>query len=121
MEKELGSANLYNWYLTQKEDGTWIAHGNVTKHPHITDSCYITTTGIQDIEVQKDAAIIYTQNTRYTCKFDKCDWEKEESYVKIPNMESLKGQYQKKETINMPNHSILLRLSNGQDYYYDGA
>lgn len=119
--KELGSANLYNWYLSPKEDGTWIAHGNVTKHPRITDSCYINTTEVQDIELQKDAVMIYTRNTRYTCKFDNCDWEKEGSYVKIPGLESLKGQYQKKETIDIPDHSILLRLSNGQEYYYDGA
>lgn len=117
---------LHYWYLDKKMLGGEvfnIAHGNVSGHPHLTDTMDIHTSKIENIDVdyEKGELIIKTMNSVYHCPLEYCNFNKQDKQPEIiPNYLEIKQKYKDKIVKPIPNkNSLLLVLSDFDDYYFN--
>ena len=117
--------SLYDWYIDEhvSEKGKYcVAHGIVTGHDRLPDSCYCHTSKIRTIYVnfEENELVVITRNTIYHCPLEYCRWKEQDEYAHvIPDYAKIKEQY--KDKIPYPSietGNVLLVLSNFCEYYF---
>lgn len=130
--------SLHWWYLEHIGDGRYILHGIVTGHPKLPDAYSIHTSYLLSIsqdEQNPSNFVFQTKNTAYHQSMEDCHYERCLRFVQAyPTNPKLPGydqwaaqlgdfvrQYEQQErpACEASAGSILLRLSNCQQYYFD--
>ena len=121
------SAKLHHWYL---EKQTWVdgtegcrARGNVTGHDKLQDTAFITTSDVSFVEVDRetDEVVIRTFNTEYHCLLSECDFSHKDTYELIPFLTEYSEKYTKEKKYEQEDNSILIVLSDHDEYYFETA
>jgi len=116
---------LHHWYLDDIcfDDKTVIAHGIVTGHTRLQDSCMIHTSEVKKVVVnyERKEAEIHTRNSIYYCPFEYCDFQKQDKFPHIiANYEEIKNNYEgKKKCPTIEAGKVLLIISNFSEYYFE--
>lgn len=116
---------LYHWYLDKRmrDDGTECAqaHGNVTGHKSLPDTTFANTSRVVHIEVKEEIGevIIQTRNTEYHCRLSDCDFSKTGTYELIPELSKYAEIFGKEKEYQQEDNTILLVLSDHEEYYFD--
>ena len=130
--------SLHQWYLEHTGSARYILRGTVTGHPRLTDAQFIHTTRLQSILQDEDDPsqfIFCTKNTAYHQSMEDCHYghcrEFVAAFPSIPElpgydgwaaqMEEFARKYEREEDVSAdtPAGSILLRLSNCREYYFE--
>ena len=116
---------LHYWHLTSKEyvDGTFVfARGNVTGHPRLSDSDYITTSEIRAVFIDKETkeAVLTTRNSVYHCPLAYCNFKGQNKYPNLlPDYEKLKEEFDNSAPLpTIEPGKVLLVLADFCDYYF---
>lgn len=121
------SAKLHHWYLDKLTwaDGTegCRARGNVTGHYRLKDTEFIHTSGVRSVEVNRETeeVIIQTYNTEYHCLLSECDFSHKDTYELIPFLTEYSEKYTKENKYDQEDNSILIVLSDHEQYYFETA
>lgn len=120
--------HLYQWFLEKHEnaDGQvfFVACGNVTGHPDIMDTTYISTSPMVGYEILEasEEIVIHTKNSNYYCSMTECDFDVEETYEALPEWAELSEKYRNEEKLyEVPEQSALIVYSDHREYFFEYA
>ncbi len=116
---KVDKVSLHHWYFRKYPDGI-IAKGIVSGHPRLTDSTFITTSLVRNIEMGEAELLVQTINTLYHLPLESCNFRKQDKDPKaLEGYEEIKEKYQGlivDPTIE--DGKVLLVLSNYDSYYF---
>lgn len=118
---------IHNWYLEKyaHHDGqtSYLAWGNVTGHDRLADTTFIHTSEVMStrIDEENEECIIQTRNTEYHCRLSECNYDMPDSYEVIAELEKLRKKYSKKKQYKLEDNSVLIVLSDHEEYYFECA
>ncbi len=116
---------LYHWYISKETcmDGKTfaVAHGNVTGHKKLPDTMFIHTSKIVEVCVDQETeqVVIQTRNTEYHCRLSDIDYSKPDTSDYIPELSEYAKKYGKEREYTLDDNTILLVLSDHEEYYFE--
>lgn len=120
-------ARLHHWYLekTYRADGTerCRAHGIVTGHYRLEDTTFINTSSVESVEVNRETeeVTIVTRNTIYLCRLSECAFLEGDTAIYIPFLYEYEGKYNKEKEYEVEENTVLLVLSDHEEYYFEAV